>query len=420
MRRQAFPLLCLTVMLAAAPALAATAPARRAAFIAPFVDDQTVAVGYLDLGAVDLDAAVAEVERTGLPKQLVSMAALPLKAQLGRLAGAGVREVYVVVSTAYLMDTPVAVVLPLPPGADADAAAQVLREAPLGPQAVVGGAVVAAQARVLEMVRQQKPVPRPELDAAFAAAGDAPVVALLLPTPDNRRVIEETLPVLPERLGAGPSTVLTRGALWASAALRLPPQMSLDVTVRSADAQAAQALGEQLLAMRQALVQQAASEPNAGAIKAALAGLNPAVRADALSLHLDADGLRRVIDQLIAPVLLRARAQAAGAASASNMHQLLLAAMMYRQDHDKEWPDNLQQLEKYFGDSRLLRNPARPELEVGYEYRKPAGDAPPQTAVLWEKFEQWPAAGVYVGYVDVVVERIQDRERFEKVLKEGR
>lgn len=351
MRRYTLPLVCLMVILTVGRALGATSPEQRAAVIAPFVDDQTVAVGYLDLAAVDPEAVAAEMEHAGVPKQAVTAATLALKKNLTSLRDAGVHEVYVVASTAYLMSTPIAVVVPLPQGADADAVAKVLREGRFGPQAVVRGAVVAAQERVLDIIRREKAVHRPELDAAFAAAGDAPVVAAMIPTADNRRVIEETLPALPKQLGGGPSSVLTRGVTWAAASLQLPPKMSVLVAVRSSDGQAAQALAGWVDGLK-------ASVPP-------LASLTPQVGPDGVTFRLSADDLRALVEKDLVPLVSNARAESLGVLSRSNMHQMLIAMMMYRQDHQKQWPDNLQQLLKYLGDARMLRNPMRPDLEVG-------------------------------------------------------
>jgi len=271
---------------------------------------------------------------------------------------------------------------------------------------VINGALCVAPPGVMARFRSVAPAARPELTAALAAAGDAPLVVALIPTADNRRVIEETLPVLPKRFGGGPSAVLTRGVTWATASLHLPPKMSAFFVVRSADPQAAQALAGWVNEFR-------ASVPP-------LAPFRPEVGPAGVTFHVSTDELRTLIDKTVVPVLGQARAEAASAASQSNLHQILLAAMMYRQDHQKEWPDNLQQLTKYLGDPSVLRNPLRPDLEVGYDYRKPAEKAPANTAVVWEKFDQWPAAGVNVGYVDAAVGRMRDKERFDHVLEKGR
>ncbi len=64
--------------------------------------------------------------------------------------------------------------------------------------------------------REFRPVERPELAAAFEAAGDTAAQVILIPPADTQRVVEELMPQLPKELGGGPSSVLTRGIRWAA------------------------------------------------------------------------------------------------------------------------------------------------------------------------------------------------------------
>ena len=96
----------------------------------------------------------------------------------------------------------------------------------------------------LERVRRAAAAPRPELSAAFAAAGGEAVAArlLILPSADSRRVLEEMVPNFPAELGGGPMTDLTRGMIWAALGLEIGPQPSLRLVAESKDASAAKAL----------------------------------------------------------------------------------------------------------------------------------------------------------------------------------
>jgi hypothetical protein len=96
---------------------------------------------------------------------------------------------------------------------------------------------------------QFHPADRPELAGALAAAGDAPVQAVLIPPASVRRVVEELLPQLPEVIGNGPGTVLTHGLRWAAARIDLPPQAALRLVIQSQDASAAQSLYTKWLAI---------------------------------------------------------------------------------------------------------------------------------------------------------------------------
>src|SRR5262249_3422654 len=106
----------------------------------------------------------------------------------------------------------------------------------------IGSALVGGAEKTLTRLKNLKPAERPELAKAFAAAGDTAVQAVLLPSKENRKVVEEIMPKLPQELGGGPITIVTRGALWAAVGVDLPPKLSLRGTIQSSDAEAAKTL----------------------------------------------------------------------------------------------------------------------------------------------------------------------------------
>ncbi len=96
--------------------------------------------------------------------------------------------------------------------------------------------------------------------------------------------------------------------------------------------------------------------------------------------------------------------------------------MMYARESKGACPDKLDDLAKYLGPSlqRVLTNPVRPEQRPGYIYLKPAGPLDkidPQSPMVYEAFDAWPAAGVGVGYADGHCERISDEAAFRKLIK---
>jgi hypothetical protein len=232
------------VALALALALPATAaekfsPDAHARAVAPFVDGQTVGVARVDLTRIDPDALTATVAEAGkLEPEEVEALRRGLRDRLGGLTRAGGKEVYAVFSMADRPTDPPFVVVPLGPGADDRALRRALgRTGPFEHLRfeTLGGAVVGASENTLKRLRGLKPAPRPELAAAFAAAGDTAVQVLLLPTADTRRVIEELLPTLPPEVGGGPSRTLTRGLRWAALGADLPPKLTLRLVIQSAD-----------------------------------------------------------------------------------------------------------------------------------------------------------------------------------------
>src|SRR5262245_34751380 len=119
-------------------------PAARDAAIAPLVDDQTIAVGHVDLEKLDAGAIAA------LLGEIIPPGEPGLKEQLGRLEQAikalktafragGMRELFAVVSLQDFPKEPVFLVAPLAADADAKAAAEVLKSLTRMPAAEVIG-----------------------------------------------------------------------------------------------------------------------------------------------------------------------------------------------------------------------------------------------------------------------------------------
>ncbi len=231
----------------------------RARAIAPFVDEQTVAVAHIDLSRIDADAILDWAVEVGrLDKKDLEEPRRGLRDWLTDLTKAGGKDLYFVISLADLPnDSPLAVV-PLAAGADAEAVRRVLNRAKdLGRlrfekfgQALIGGSETARK-----RLRNDRPAARPEIAKAFAAAGDTTAQLLLLPTPDTRRVLNELIPELPPEVGGGSIRPLTQGLLWASVGVDLPPKLSGRLIIQSPDANAARALRDFLARLLKSLTE---------------------------------------------------------------------------------------------------------------------------------------------------------------------
>ncbi|MFC1596579.1 DUF1559 domain-containing protein [Planctomycetota bacterium] len=223
--------------------------------VAPFVDELTRAVVYVDLARAETDRLM------NLAVPIVPQAAFyetPLRAELEQaraaLRAAGIENFYLVFSLADLPQQPWFLVAPCPDKLDPKAlASQMPADLPrrlAGSRDLTvqrfakgdsGSALFIGLDDTLTRLKRDRPKPRPELAAAFRAAGDAPVRAVFVPTDDDRRVVEELVPTLPDVLGGGPSTVLTRGLRWAAARVDLEPEPSLRLVVESTNPKAAEA-----------------------------------------------------------------------------------------------------------------------------------------------------------------------------------
>lgn len=107
----------------------------------------------------------------------------------------------------------------------------------------------------------------------------------------------------------------------------------------------------------------------------------------------------------------------------TRLRNLILGALQYAARPDPHWPHEISQIAPYIH-TGTLHNPDRPQYEIGFVYIRPSGPlhwADPQDKVLifYERFEEWPGS-VRVSYTDGTVERIDDRERFDRLVAEAR
>ena len=409
----------------------------RGAAVARFIDNDTLAVARVDLGRLDpkaIEAWLAGAAKAGggadsgaLVKQLAQARAQSEK-WLAEFRKAGGGEVYAVVGVADLAEFPSVILIPLAPGADANALEGLLSAGdPGAPPEQRGGMrfdrvwnvlIGAPDAKALERMRAVKPVERPDLMKALDAAGDAPLAAAAAPSADRRRALHELLPNLPQELGGGPTTVLTRGAAWANLALRPPPDGSLRLVIQSEDAEAAKALGA---VVDRALALVAKGPWGQGQEMGKLLGaMKPRAEGDRLLLTLDDPGLRQMAGAFLAGPLRQARANAQWVMSASNMRQILLVCHMWANENNGQWPDDLRPddlakaLKKYELPATVMDNPLKPG--TGYTYVKPPAKVENPSALIVLHDAQ-PVDGMRtVGFMDGHVERLMEAT-FQEQLK---
>src|SRR5262249_21438947 len=133
-------------------------PAAKAAVIAPFFDEQTLAVGRVDLTKLDPLAAMKLVADAVPDEKLKSepqFAAIGQQAQarLHVITQSGIRELYAIVSLADFPKEPLFVVAPVISGHDPQKAADALREAVHFPADVRPGLVILGPPPVLERLK---------------------------------------------------------------------------------------------------------------------------------------------------------------------------------------------------------------------------------------------------------------------------
>jgi hypothetical protein len=360
-------------------ALAAEAP-QSAKHLAPFLDEQTVAIVHLDTQRLDLDALQKKLQELAAnfppqDRQAVTQGmqvAMPiLKAGLADFRKAGARHAYFVFTMSDVLSSPGYAVVPLEQGADAKSIASLLFSGSVnGPNALapnrtgwpeaaeeVKGAVVLGTRGMLKRLAEAKPQPQPAIEAALAAAPDAAVQVMLLIPNDARRVIDALWPALPREFGAVPSTVVTTGFTHATLAIELPPNSSAKFTIQAKDAQAAQALSD-LLAKVPAV---AANHPHIKReipnTEAVLRALLPKVEQDRLVTNVDEAIGGKILEQFVV-LMQRARIQAMQQLTSSHMRHILQGCMLHAADNKGQWPQKLDQLAPKYIPANVLKMPS--------------------------------------------------------------
>jgi hypothetical protein len=241
---------CLLLLIAAGgicQAAEKSDPAARARAIAPFIDEATFAIVHADMSRLD-PAPFVPVVAELVPgfqwagQEWRSKAIEQIKGLLAALARTGCKDLYVVISFRSL-DWP-ALVVPLPENIDPTRLKELVEEAGSLDMGQLLGALVVAPDMTFDRLRKSPPDPRPELAQAFEAAGDTAGQVLILPPKHAARVLDDVLPTLPDELGGGPSSVVTRGLLWVAIGVNVTPKVSHRAVTQARDNQAAVALRE--------------------------------------------------------------------------------------------------------------------------------------------------------------------------------
>jgi hypothetical protein len=205
----------------------------RAKLIAPFVNDQTLIVVHVDPSRIDLDALTDKIAALGkLERRDAAEGVLSLRRWLEPLRNAGVRDVYQILSLKSPGRETIEefFVIPLARGANADTVEDALDASQLcSVTKRMGKSIVGCNhPDFLKRLEKWKAAPRPELERAFAAAGDTAIQQVLLPLPrDYAKALEEVMPSLPKELGGGSIKMLTSHFQWAALGVDVSPNLAL-------------------------------------------------------------------------------------------------------------------------------------------------------------------------------------------------
>jgi hypothetical protein len=219
-------------------------PEAQAKAVAPYVDDQTIAVAHLDVDRLDPQVLAKWLAKlTNEAPDSVAEEVKSLAALRKQFLDAGGRHVYVVLR---LSDIPQSFLLvaPLTRQLDDTSPMHHVLQRGLGLKSSQDAAVMLAAPKeeTLKRIGKERPAARPELAKAFATAGAGVAQVLVVPPTDLRRAIEEALPKLPAELGGGASRTVTRGLSWATLTIAATPILEARLVIQAKDADAATAL----------------------------------------------------------------------------------------------------------------------------------------------------------------------------------
>jgi hypothetical protein len=203
----------------------------------------------------------------------------------------------------------------------------------------LGDLLYAGGKPTLDALKAGEPAKRADLEAAFAAAGDATATIAIVLTEDTRRAITELMPLLPKEVGGADMTILAKGVQFVAVGIDLPPKSpSVRVIIQGADAATAEAAHKALVSTMTAIGQMDAVKEILPSFDQVVAAIEPSVEGDRLVIELsEANGrLPKLLHTLEAP-LKSARAQAGRAQSVNNLKQIGLALHNYH-DVYKSFP----------------------------------------------------------------------------------
>ncbi len=447
-------------------AQAATTRAAPADFLAPFIDSQTIAVAHLDATKIDTAALqkyitelmdAAKVPADDDLRKNMTLAKGVADVFLTRFQQLGGRHVYALLSHPDIWphQQPVALLIKIEPGGDAKALRELLTStfgidppqtepATLAPvmlddalRAVMlrDDVLFIGQTFPLKRLQTLKPEARWEL---ALTTPDAPFEAVAAFTADQRRVLVELLPAFPQEIGGGSTAFLSQEGLVARFTLTLPPKPSLSLAFESPALKLrvgnlndlkvwnsssglppssvlnyTPELDALILKLRDLLL---ASPQFAAALKdpdfpfqahvaeftAALKEILTPVNG---TLTLQDKHIRQLVPFLLEEQLNIARIMFGRTQSAKNIRAIVMAVVMYSQNHDDKFPESLAVLvqAKTLTPDQLL-NPADPKHRP-YVYRPiiPYNTVDASVPLVWEQVDD-EKSGLNVGYADAHVE----------------
>lgn len=179
------------------------------------------------------------------------------------------------------------------------------------------------------------PVDRKRYADAAASVADSPIQILVVPPTHIWETYNELLPQLPQKLGGGPTSVVTNGLQWAAIGVDLK-NADLSVTIQSTDAQAADALSKRILDLVHRMLDQVPDNSGIAqmrsSIKAILNVAKVSVNGDRIEIAVDGDA-GETPQTILSAILSKAGGPIASNRKRTRIRQLLLGVLNYESAH---------------------------------------------------------------------------------------
>ncbi|MCP4609389.1 MAG: DUF1559 domain-containing protein [Planctomycetes bacterium] len=387
------------------------------------IDDQTFAVARLDITKMDLDAYVGKVlslvdgpdAAKQEPDDLKNFQAMA-GARLNELLKAGCRDIFLVFS---MYDFPYFfVAVPIHSASDQARLRQqvqkITKDFNVGEIEihVSDQLILVGLKRTIARLKMARWVRSRALETGFKACANKTAQVVLFPSSDQRRILSEMLPEIPSESGNIKFTTLSKDLEWAALGLDGPPSISLNMTIQSPSAEAA----DHMLTFVNNLY--SAGREFMPEFDQILKHLTPRKQGKRLLLQIDSATADTIINDFVAPSLTQARTRARRIACANNLKVIGMALFLYSNDNKDKFPADLETLvtKKYLPENKMLICPAD-ELRDSYIYRGASITVAdiPWMITVYEKSSNHEG-GRNVLFLDGHAEWVSE-ERFQELLK---
>ena len=420
---------CLSVSLSVS---AANTGARLNKALQPCLEDQTFAVAHLDLTSLDVDAlvdhAIGQVRRHAGPDAAKHAEAdlnnfrTGAGAKVDSLVKAGARDIFVVFS---MYDFPgFFVAIPIPPAVDQARLHQHVQKLAKDVGArhsqthVSKRLIMIGLERTLTRLKTMSAVRSPALEASLQACADKTAKIMLFPSSDQRRILAEMMPKIPAESGTIQLDTIGRDLQWAALGIDGPPSISLSLTIQSPSAEAADRMSTLVESLYALAGQHPEVRRRIPELDQILKRLTPRRQGERLGFRTDSAAADSLVDDVVAPALVRAHETFTRMACGTNMSGLGKALLIHSNDYNDELPPDLETLSRTAEvTTKSMICPAT-GLREAYIYRG-AGlttSAIPMMITVYETAGNHGGDGRNVLFLDTHVEWVTE-ERFQELIK---